>query len=328
MTLPDAGNVEDYSEAEMKQLLELFEKDKNALTKNQKAAVARYNFKKNKGEPINYRGSAPAAPAASAQAPGAPPAASAAGVTVSDDIVKLLPPDMQALAARDPASLSKEEKIALAKAKSQAVKAAQAAKDAAAAAAPAEEGPKGPTPEEVARQKALSFSLAARLDAKLGGAITAWAMQVDAPVATVKSDRVLDVVRYARDELGFTYLRNLTAADYPPERMEVVYNLYNMEKRQHLALRTSVPRVAPEGMDLPALPSVVSVHAGADWLEREVFDLFGIRFTGHPYMRRLMLPDDWVGHPLRKDYDMKKEQFVGLRADGSDLVSFDPKDGW
>ena len=328
MTLPDGANVEDYSEAEMNELLAKFATDKGSLTKNQKAAVARYNFKKGKNEPIVYRGQAPVAPPAPpAAAPAAAPAASAAGVTVADDILKLLPPEAQALAARDPATLSKDEKIALAKAKSQAVKAQQAAKDAAAAPA-AEEGPKGPTPEELARQKALAFPYAMRLNDKFAADVTAWGMQVDKPYATVSAARVLDVVRYARDELGFAYLRNLTAVDYPPDRMDVVYNLFNMEKRQHLALRASVPRAAPEGADLPHLPSVVGVHLGADWLEREVFDLFGIRFDGHPYMRRLMMPDEWVGHPLRKDYDLKAEQFIGLRADGSDLVSFDSRDGW
>ena len=328
MALPDSGNVEDYTEAEMAELVKLNETDKSKLTKLQKAAIARYNFKKGKNEPIVYRGQAPAPAAAPpAAAPAAAPAASAAGVSVSDDILKLLPADMQALAARDPATLSKDEKIALAKAKSQAVKAQQAAKDASAAPA-AEEGPKGPTPEELARQKALAFPYAMRIHDRFAADVTAWSMQVDKPYAQVKAERVLDIVRYARDELGFTYLRNLTAVDYPPDRMEVVYNLFNMEKRQHLALRTTVPRVAPEGHDLPHLPSVVPVHAGADWLEREVFDLFGIRFDGHPYMRRLMMPDEWVGHPLRKDYDLKREQVVGLRADGSDLVSFDSRDGW
>lgn len=328
MTLPDGANVEDYSEAEMNELLAKFATDKGSLTKNQKAAVARYNFKKGKNEPLVFRGQAPppGAAAPAAPQPAAPAQGAPAGVTVTEDIVKLLPPDMQALAGKDPATLTKDEKIALAKAKSQAVKAAQAAKDA--QQAPKEEGPKGPTPEELARQKALAFPYAARLDAKFQGAIDGWALQVDKPYATVKADRVLDVVRYAHDELGFTYLRNLTAVDWLPERMELVYNLFNMEKRQHLALRASVPRAAPDGMDLPTLPSVVSVHKGADWLEREVFDLFGIRFAGHPYMRRLMMPDGWVGHPLRKDYDSRKEQFIGLGADGNDIVSFDPKDGW
>ena len=339
MALPDAGNVEDYSEEEMKELLAKFETDKASLTKNQKAAVARYNFKKGKGEEIRYRGMAPAPAAAPAAAPtGTAPAA--AGVSVSADIVSLLPPDMQALAARDPASLSKDEKIALARAKSQAVKAQQAAGAVAPAAAP--DTPAGPSPEELARAKALEFPHAARLNEKFGetagaagtssgsstAAIELWAMQVHQPVATVKAPRVLDIIRYLHMEMGFDYLRNLTAADYPPDRFEVVYHLKNMVKRQDLALRVKLPREAPAGADMPNLPSVVGIHPGADWLEREVFDLFGIRFTGHPYMRRLMMPDGWVGHPLRKDYDSSKEQFVGLGADGHDIVSFDKEAGW
>jgi NADH-quinone oxidoreductase subunit C len=330
VALPDAGNVEDYSEDEMKELLAKFEADKASLTKNQKAAVARYNFKKNKGEPIVYRGQAPAAPPPAAQAPAAPSQAGAASVTVSDDIVKLLPPDMQALAGKDPATLSKEEKIALAKAKSQAVKAAQAAKDAAAA-QPTSTDPNAPKPktaEEIAREKALEFPHAQRLDARFGARLDGWAMQVNMPYATVKADAVLDVVRYLHLEMGFDYLRNLTAVDYHPERFEVEYNLLNLRDRSEIALRVKLPRAAPAGQDLPTLPSITSVFVGADWLEREVFDLFGIRFDGHPYMRRLMMPDDWVGHPLRKDYDSTKEQFIGLRPDGTDIVSFDPKDGW
>lgn len=330
MALPDGANVEDYSEEEMNQLLALYATDKGKLSKNQKAAVARYNFKKTKGEPIVYRGQAPVPAAATPPPAGAPAAAPAAAsadtgaqVKVSADVVSLLPPEMQALANKDPATLSKEEKIALAKAKSQAVRAQQAAQ---APAAP--EGPKGPTPEEVARDKALAFPQAARLNDRFAPRIEAWSVQVDTPCATVKADAVLDVVRYLHMEMGFDFLRNLTAADYPPERFEVVYHLLNMREAREMALRVKLPRQPPAGQDLPALPSVVSVHKGADWLEREVFDLFGIRFTGHPYMRRLMMPDDWVGHPLRKDYDSRKEQFVGLRADGSDVVSFDPKDGW
>lgn len=278
MALPDAGNVEDYSKEEMDELLGYFATDKSKLTKLQKAAVARYNFKLGKGEPINFRG----APA------GGPAAAAAPAPTVAPAPAAATPP----------------------------------------------EAPK-PTPEELARQaaeaaraKALEFPHVAKLHAKFGDAIELVAMQVGAPVLNVKSARVLDIIRYLHMEMGFDYLRNLTAADYPPERMEVVYNLKNMVKNADIALRTSVPRVAPAESDLPHLPSIVSVHPGADWLEREVFDLFGIRFDGHPYMRRLMMPDGWVGHPLRKDYDSSKEQYVGLGSDGHDIVSFNKEDGW
>lgn len=343
MALPDSGNVEDYTEAEMLELVKLNETDKTKLTKLQKAAIARYNFKKGKGEPIPFRGSAAAAAAAPPAGAAAvtAPAATTAGTPPASDIVSLLSPEMQVLAGKDPATLSKEEKIALAKAKSQAVKAqasaglrsglsapggADAAGKAAGPAGP--EKPKGPSPEELARQKALGFEHAKVLQDRFGGAIEAWGMQVDKPYATVKGDRILDVVRYLHMEMGFDQLRNLTAVDYPPDRLEVVYNLYRMQDKAHVALKVKLPRTPSGDADLPTLPSVVPVHKGADWLEREVFDLLGIRFAGHPYMRRLMMPDGWVGHPLRKDYDSKREQFIGMDEFGNDIVSFRSEDGW
>lgn len=320
MPLPDSGNVEDYTEAEMNELLQQFETDKNALTKSQKAAVARYNFRKNKGEPIPYKGSAAAA--AAAPPVQATPAA-AAGTPPAADITSLLSPEMQLLAGKDPATLTKEEKIALAKAKSQAVRAQ------AAAGGPAEpDKPKGPSPEELAHQKALGFEQAKTIQTRFGPALAKWQMQVDKPVAVVNADRVLDIVRYLRIEMGFDQIRNLTAVDYPPDRIEVVYNFSRHGDNAHIVVKTKVPRPPTHDSPMPEVPSIVGVYSGADWLEREVFDLFGIRFTGHPYMRRLLLPDDWVGHPLRKDYDVRKEQFIGLDASGRDIVSFRSEDGW
>ena len=320
MSLPDSGNVEDYTEAEMMEVVRLNETDKAKLTKNQKAAVARYNFKKNKGEPIPFKGSAAAASAAQSTPPATP---GAAAVPPAADITALLSPEMQVLAGKDPATLTKEEKIALAKAKSQAVRA-----QAAAGGPPAADKPKGPSPEEIAAKKAMEFQVAKDLAARFAPAIDAWSMQTDKPYAIVKADRILDVVRYLHMEMGFDQIRDLTAVDYPPDRMEVVYNLYRHMDRAHIALKCKVPRVAPEGADLPHLPSITGVYAGADWLEREVFDMFGIRFTGHPYMRRIMMPDGWVGYPLRKDYDVKKEQFIGLDEHGNDIVSYDSNMGW
>lgn len=317
MALPDSGNVEDYTEAEMTELLGLFETDKGKLTKNQKAAVARYNFKKNKGEPIPFKGSA-----AAAAAPVTAPVATTAGTPPAVDIISLLSPEMQALAGRDPATLTKEEKIALAKAKSQAVRA-----QAAAGGAPAAAKPSGPTPEQIAHDKALGFAHAKDLQARFASALEPWQMQTDKPTAVVKPERILDIVRYLHMEMGFDQIRDLTATDYPPDRMEVIYNLYRHMDKAHIALKCKVPRVPADG-ELPGLPSIVSVYAGADWLEREVYDLFGIRFSGHPYLRRLMMPDGWVGHPLRKDYDAKKEQFIGLDERGNDIVSYDSTMGW
>ena len=322
MALPDSGNVEDYTEPEMMELLKLNETDKAKLTKSQKAAVARYNFRKGKGETIPFKGSAAAASAAAEKPASA--AATTAGVPPGADITALLPPEMQELAGKDPATLTKEQKIALAKAKSQAVRAQ------AAAGKPVGEPdkPKGPSPEELAAQKAMGFAHAKELQGRFADALAGWSMQLDKPYAIVKPERILDVVRYLRMEMGFDQIRDLTAADYPADRIEVVYNLYRHMDKTHIALKAKLPRAAPEGADMPHLPSIVSVYAGADWLEREVFDLFGVRFTGHPYMRRLMLPDGWVGHPLRKDYDSTKEQYVGLSESGDDIVSFDSKDGW
>lgn len=320
-TLPDAGNVEDYTESEMMELVKLNETDKSKLTKNQKAAIARYNFKKNKGEPIPFKGSAAAAaPAAAATTA---PVATAAGTPPTSDVTALLSPEMQALAGRDPASLSKEEKIALAKAKSQAVRA-----QAAAGGAPADNKPKGPSPEELAAQKALTFDWARDLDAKFGKtALAGWAMMTNHPYATVKAERIVDVVRYLQMEMGFDQLRNLTGVDYPPDRLEVVYTLSRHAPQQaHISLRVKLPR--PTLPEMPEIPTVSGIFRGADWLEREVYDLLGIRFLGHPYLVRLMLPEGWVGHPLRKDYDLKKEQFVGLDERGNDIVSFRSEDGW
>ena len=102
-------------------------------------------------------------------------------------------------------------------------------------------------------------------------------------------------------ELSFDFLTDITAVDrYPGEpRFEVVYHLRSMKTRERLRLKAPLPG------DDPRLDSLVGLWPGADMLEREVYDLFGIRFTGHPNLRRLLMPDDWEGHPLRKDYPME-----------------------
>ncbi len=98
--------------------------------------------------------------------------------------------------------------------------------------------------------------------------------------------------------LSFKYLSDLTAVDlYPAEpRFQVVYHLLSLETFQRLRLKVKVSG------DDPRVDSVVPVWPGANAFEREVFDLFGIRFEGHPYLRRILLPEDWEGYPLRKDY--------------------------
>jgi NADH-quinone oxidoreductase subunit C len=104
-----------------------------------------------------------------------------------------------------------------------------------------------------------------------------------------------------RPELNFALLSELTAVDYWPRepRFEVVYLLVSLEHRARLRLKVRL-----DGRD-PHLATVSDIWPAANWLEREVWDLFGVTFDGHPDLRRLLMPDDWDGHPLRKDYPVQ-----------------------
>ncbi|MEW5946957.1 MAG: NADH-quinone oxidoreductase subunit C [bacterium] len=99
----------------------------------------------------------------------------------------------------------------------------------------------------------------------------------------------------------FNYLRNLTAVDYK-DRFEIVCHLCALSTMDNLIIKVELER------ENPAVPSLCSVWSAADWQEREVFDLFGITFTGHPDLRRILLPDEWEGHPLRKDYTIEEKK--------------------
>jgi NADH-quinone oxidoreductase subunit C len=100
---------------------------------------------------------------------------------------------------------------------------------------------------------------------------------------------------------AFNFLSDVTCVDwYPSEpRFEVIYQLLSIPKRERVRLKVRL-----EGGS-PVVESVTSVWPAANYFEREVFDLFGVRFTGHPYLRRLLMPEDWEGHPLRKDYPVE-----------------------
>jgi NADH-quinone oxidoreductase subunit C len=123
----------------------------------------------------------------------------------------------------------------------------------------------------------------------------------------VAPEAVKNVVRFLRDDpaLEFRYLVDLTCADYlklpdyARARFGVTYVLYSFKLDARIRLRAWVSDASPE------LPSVTDVFGSANWAEREVFDLYGIRFTGHPSLKRILMPDDYEGHPLRKDYPLK-----------------------
>lgn len=97
-------------------------------------------------------------------------------------------------------------------------------------------------------------------------------------------------------ELEFDYLEFQTCCDRPPEQLDFLAYFYSYPQRHRIALKVVLDRVAP------ALPSLADLWANADWNEREVFDLFGVVFHHHPDLRRIMMPEDWEGYPLRKDY--------------------------
>lgn len=122
--------------------------------------------------------------------------------------------------------------------------------------------------------------------------------KVDA-FATVKAEAIVDLCRFARDEasLAFDYCEDITGIDWPARNcIEVVYHLFSLTHRHSIVLKVETDRANP------SVPTVEGVWKAANWLEREIFDMLGVNFPGHSDMRRILLPDDWVGHPLRKDY--------------------------
>ena len=134
--------------------------------------------------------------------------------------------------------------------------------------------------------------------------------------AVIREFHLLDAMRFLKSDpaLAFDMLSDVCAVDYLPRvpRFEVVYHLYSVAKNHRL--RVKVPVEMPADGSPPSVPSVVELWPSANWMEREVFDLYGIRFAGHPDLRRILLYDEFEGHPLRKDYPKERRQpLVGPR---------------
>jgi NADH-quinone oxidoreductase subunit C len=143
----------------------------------------------------------------------------------------------------------------------------------------------------------------------------------DQQVVHVTRDEYLATVKSLADD-GYAMCMDLTAVDYlempgravpdgvVAERFEVVVNLLDTRSRRRIRLRVQVPE------DDATLPTLFDVHPGTEAMEREVFDMFGIAFSDHPDLTRILMPEDWVGHPLRKDYDVGRipVQFKGANA--------------
>jgi len=157
----------------------------------------------------------------------------------------------------------------------------------------------------------------ARLAERFGAAIVETHAQRGDHTAVVTRAAIPDVLRVCRDDpaLRFDLLMDLTAVDYltypgreDGTRFEVVYHLYSIPENHRLRLKVPVDE------DDPVVPSAVPLWPIANWLEREVWDMFGIRFDGHPDLRRLLLYEEFEGHPLRKDYPVNRRQpLIGPR---------------
>jgi NADH-quinone oxidoreductase subunit C len=122
--------------------------------------------------------------------------------------------------------------------------------------------------------------------------------------AFVKKERIVEVCRFLKDAQGFDMAPYITAVDYlgRDPRFEVVYNLYATKANARIRLRVKVPEQDCE------IPTVTSVWRGADWFERYCYDMYGIRVAGHPDLRRLLMYEEFVGNPLRKDYPLRGRQ--------------------
>ncbi len=167
--------------------------------------------------------------------------------------------------------------------------------------------PKPPAPPKEG-PVALDNDLVKRYKEKFGEAIReAWIDRKQA-ILVIARERLVEIATYSRDDEKFDWLSDLTAVDWPKreQRFDVVLNMYSFAKNERLRLK--VHASADE-----RVPSVQGVWATANWEEREVYDMFGVVFEGHPELKRILLPDEWQGYPLRKDYDILTQDTAWVR---------------
>ena len=164
-------------------------------------------------------------------------------------------------------------------------------------AAPAAHAP--PKPPAAMAATPWESDLTAELKERFGGEITETSSYLGQDFIVCKPEAAIPILEFLKLEGDFDYLVDVTAVDWPkrPERFDLVYILYSFSRNTRVRVKTMIAEgYKPE--------TAVGVHLAANWLEREVFDMFGIEFAGHPDMRRMLLPEEWVGYPLRKDYSI------------------------
>ncbi len=158
-------------------------------------------------------------------------------------------------------------------------------------------------PEELADVPALA-QVVGSLQDRFGEAIGGTSFEKRELAVKIETASLLAVLEFLKNSLGFNALNDMIGLDHPPgagetgKRFSVLYQLYKFPGGPRVRVAIDVDEGEP-------VPSVTSIYGSADWAEREIFDMFGIRFSGHPGLRRIYLPDDFEGHPLRKDFPLK-----------------------
>ena len=179
---------------------------------------------------------------------------------------------------------------------------------------PAAKSPAPPAPPGTARpasppvQVRLENDLTKRYRQRFAAAILDALEDRKQPYLVIDSTKLLDVARYSRAEEKFDLLEDFTAVDWPrrEKRFDLIAILYSFPHNTRLRLKIPIAET-----ERPR--SLVEIWPTADWLEREIFDMFGIVFAGHPGLKRILLPDEWQGHPLRKDYDILRQDRAWIR---------------
>ena len=248
---------------------------------------------------------ASAAPVGSPAAEPAPkPANPAAAQTATTSETSSATGKPTATAAEKPPAAAKPAAPAAAKAAAPAAKpaAAGAKPPAAAEHAPKAAPPTGP-PDQPPPADKTPPPFITTLQSAIAGSVTQISYWVGDWTIIVPAAQLLEVARHLREapDAAFDLCSDVTATDWPPRlsgRFDVVYVLYSTRHRHRLRVKTIVAETQP-------LPSVTAVWPAANWLEREIYDMFGVNFAGHPDRRRILMPEDWQGYPQRKDYPLE-----------------------
>ena len=154
------------------------------------------------------------------------------------------------------------------------------------------------------------------LEKQFPGKVSDFKGDVFDPWLLVERSSIVEVCTFLRDgaSLDFHVLSDLTAIDWPKdEKIQIVYHLFSYTHNHQIVLKVDLPRANPR------IATVEGVWKVANWFEREIYDLFGVIFDGHSDLRRIMLPEDWTGYPLRKDY-VEQEEYDGISTQRAPLV--------